>query len=554
MANLRPSILPNGLFLAKERGCPLHFMAKPEHLEILKQGREVWNQWRMDQPSVKPDLSAVDFTQAPAFEDSAIWGRRLMDNADDAKRLLLGGFNLSGVDFYKANLSHAELNKADLSDAKLVHTNLSSARLHKAKLNGAQLWGAMFCQTDLREVKLGRTHLVDIDFSEACLDGIQLRGQNLSGARFINSHLRNADLREANLTGARLNGADLRNADLTGATLTNSLWTEANVAGVKYNRHLLPGRCGSIGGVGDMYGMPIFRRDVMDQDYLDTLLNQLKQQRPRAEWLWGFEWKEHALRPQWFVLLDFLMALFGTYPRQFRNPLKPLPERKRRQAPPQSNVEQQAQAKAEQRFGLNPVFLRRRGLLSALWSGRHRLGGSFAKFPAFFGAFIGLILPVIVMAGVPSFSWVLITGVIGFLSGAFSSGWLFHRLGYWLWHWVDYGRDWQGVFIAGLVVIGIIGAGYNAMDGVHVNLHYPEAPGPVSSGTEAASGTSFPQVKHWFYPWFVAAMGFATLGIADLAEPLTGWGMLLMIANVLAGFFTLGLLLSVLANIFARRA
>jgi len=31
-------------------------------------------------------------------------------------------------------------------------------------------------------------------------------------------------------------------------------------------------------------------------------------------------------------------------------------------------------------------------------------------------------------------------------------------------------------------------------------------------------------------------------------------GMLLMITNVLAGFFTLALLLSVLSNIFARRS
>jgi len=57
-----------------------------------------------------------------------------------------------------------------------------------------------------------------------------------------------------------------------------------------------------------------------------------------------------------------------------------------------------------------------------------------------------------------------------------------------------------------------------------------------------------------YYPFFIALMGFATLGVSDLAEPLTPWGAFLMMGNVLAGFLTLGLLLSVLADKFARRA
>lgn len=533
-------------------GIPSEAMAKAEHIAILKQGREAWNQWRIDEPKLKPDLSGVNFNDESAFKDSEIWGRRMTDGVDEAKRLLLNGFNLSCVDFYKANLSHAELRQADLSDAKLVHADLSSAKLQKADLNGAQLWGACFHQTDMKEVRLGRTHLVDIDFSEACLEGVNLCGQNLTGTKFINCHLRNVDLRDANLTGARFKGADLRNADLTGAILTNSLWTEANVAGVKYNRQLLRGRCGSIGGVGEMYGMPIFRRDLMDQDYLDTLLKHLQQQRPRAEWLWGFEWRRDAIRPVWFIIFDVIMAIFGAYPRQFKAPLKPLTVREKTAQALIPGVEQPKQEKKT--YGLNPVLWRRRGLMKALWSGRNRLYGSLLKFPAFFGAVTGATIPLIVSGHSPHVAWVLIVALLGYLFGAFSSSWLFHRIGYWLWHWVDYGRDWQGVFIAGLIVIGLVGAGYDVMDGVHVHLHYPEDAGSeMFTVMDLGDGVEY-RAKHWFYPWFVAAMGFATLGIADLAEPLTGWGMLLMIVNVLAGFFTLGLLLSVLANIFARRS
>ena len=34
-------------------------MANKEHLAILKQGVEVWNKWRKENPEIKPDLSDV---------------------------------------------------------------------------------------------------------------------------------------------------------------------------------------------------------------------------------------------------------------------------------------------------------------------------------------------------------------------------------------------------------------------------------------------------------------------------------------------------------------
>jgi hypothetical protein len=39
-------------------------MANPEHLNILKQGVEVWNQWRKENPGVEGDLTHADLTKA----------------------------------------------------------------------------------------------------------------------------------------------------------------------------------------------------------------------------------------------------------------------------------------------------------------------------------------------------------------------------------------------------------------------------------------------------------------------------------------------------------
>ena len=80
-------------------------MANQEHLDILKQGVEVWNEWRKEHPNIRPDLSDTD-------------------------------------------LSDAILRKADLSYATLSRTTLS-----RADLTEARVYGTIFGDLDLRTVK-----------------------------------------------------------------------------------------------------------------------------------------------------------------------------------------------------------------------------------------------------------------------------------------------------------------------------------------------------------------------------------------------------------------
>jgi len=42
-------------------------MANPEHLAILKQGVAIWNNWRIENPGIKPDLSEADQLDADLF-------------------------------------------------------------------------------------------------------------------------------------------------------------------------------------------------------------------------------------------------------------------------------------------------------------------------------------------------------------------------------------------------------------------------------------------------------------------------------------------------------
>jgi uncharacterized protein YjbI with pentapeptide repeats len=134
-------------------------MANRTHVARLKQGVEAWNQWRRDNPKIRPNLSRADLIRA----------------------------SLRGADLRRTNLG-----KADLS-----HADLRGAQMSGADLQGAALRGAELIRADLRRA--------------------DLRGADLFGA-----NLRGADVSYANLSRADLDYANLRGTGLSKSGLTQS--------------------------------------------------------------------------------------------------------------------------------------------------------------------------------------------------------------------------------------------------------------------------------------------------------------------------------------------
>jgi uncharacterized protein YjbI with pentapeptide repeats len=128
-------------------------MAHPEHLEILKQGVERWNQWREENPAVPVDLRRAE------LRDLNLRGRA------GARA------NLSGADLSGAALFHANLVGADLSDANLSHANLHFTNLTLAGLGGAILRGVFLANTNLSHAYLENTDLTSARFSHTILGG-----------------------------------------------------------------------------------------------------------------------------------------------------------------------------------------------------------------------------------------------------------------------------------------------------------------------------------------------------------------------------------------------
>ncbi len=176
-------------------------MENAEHLAILKQGVEAWNQWRKENSGIRPNLIRAD-----------------LEGAD------LSLADLSRADLSNANLMHADLRAANLNRADLRRADLTYANLILAYLSIADLSGACLIRADLRGADLSGANLSSADLSSADLSRADLEGADLNSAELTNASLSGADLTSADLRGAKLTNADLRKARLILAQLTNSNW------------------------------------------------------------------------------------------------------------------------------------------------------------------------------------------------------------------------------------------------------------------------------------------------------------------------------------------
>jgi hypothetical protein len=94
-------------------------MADQSHLDILRQGVEVWNSWKGGSAiDVVPDLSEAE-----------------LDGVD------LSEANLSGAYLFRAKLSGANLSRADLTDATLTRSALVETNLTGTTLTGCSIYG-----------------------------------------------------------------------------------------------------------------------------------------------------------------------------------------------------------------------------------------------------------------------------------------------------------------------------------------------------------------------------------------------------------------------------
>ncbi|HEY7092280.1 MAG TPA: pentapeptide repeat-containing protein [Ktedonobacterales bacterium] len=261
-------------------------MADQEQVQRLREGAETWNAWRLNNTSVRIDLSYMNLPEADPNQAN-LQEARLNDasllNVNLAYAQLhqasLFFAHLQGANLYSADLSEADLSHADLRGVNLARERLDGATLRGTHLTGADLSGADLTGADLVKADLSGANLSDAPYSRPYairedpiwggtgwgnLVGAVIIGADLSEADLRGANLSAANLRRANLSSANLSGARLTAADLAGANLSN-----ANLSDANFNAAIMNG-C-------RIYGISAWNVQLDEAQQVDLLISRYKE-------------------------------------------------------------------------------------------------------------------------------------------------------------------------------------------------------------------------------------------------------------------------------------
>ena len=141
---------------------------------------------------------------------------------------------------------------AAFSDALSLIQNENDSTMKYIVGRGQLLLGLIHLSIDsvsfgeiIKHVDFSKAALQGAKLNKQQLDGIQLQGANLNKAKLDHTSLRNANLKNVNLNEASLNNVVLRNADLQNSSLEwvkaeNANFSNANLNGANLSNSIIP--------------------------------------------------------------------------------------------------------------------------------------------------------------------------------------------------------------------------------------------------------------------------------------------------------------------------
>lgn len=152
------------------------------HLNILKQGAEIWNKWRKDNPEISPDLSSADLAKLDLSEVN--FSNTNFDNAT------LTEWKVINCNFDKAVLTKIRAQGTYWRNATLSRTEISGdftvSNFYIADFTGAKVHNCGFPLSELRYLRLNHTNFAAY-FGDTDLNSWTIINSDLSGIQNLSS-------------------------------------------------------------------------------------------------------------------------------------------------------------------------------------------------------------------------------------------------------------------------------------------------------------------------------------------------------------------------------
>jgi len=312
--------------------------ARGEAIATLKLGVSSWNAWiaekRKADPEFRPDLRGIDFRSAE-WRSTPLWRKTFERVRDQSKELIClfedkftdrgnySEFSIVPIDMKGAILYDAHCEGVALFEADLRGAHFDSAHFDRAYLSEAHMEGASLNNTSLRSADLAGAHLDKTygrpDFEEAFVSGTSFNGAYIGAVSFRNAYLGNADFEDADCFYINVEGAVLRGTDFTHARVTEIRYKRYrgwpldifpfNQGLWPFKRNLMLGNYLGIRGLDSCYGSPGFRRDALDQDFVDDKFERVKLVANSGQVIIQNRWIGWLVNSEWGLRIRRVLSL-----------------------------------------------------------------------------------------------------------------------------------------------------------------------------------------------------------------------------------------------------
>ena len=184
-------------------------MANEEHLNILRQGANAWNSWRVANRHIRPDLSQVD------FEKEIKPGPGPYDLPDLSGFDFSGG-NLNGIVWRNSIVDHCSFDDCQIDHANLCFSNFLKCTSRRTSMRATKIGSSSF-----EECVFENADLAYCSAEETSFKGSIISGSSLNHVQLVKADLSDVVLHNTSVYGISAWDLELEGADQSDLTITD---------------------------------------------------------------------------------------------------------------------------------------------------------------------------------------------------------------------------------------------------------------------------------------------------------------------------------------------
>lgn len=193
------------------------------HFNLLCTGPDFWNNWRLKNPRIRPDLSETDIIELDLSKYD------LSNTCFDRSKILMtnmSGCLLSSASFQNSLIEKSCFEKGQMTltsfeGAKVIRCNFNGSKLLRTKFNSSVIRECTFDYSEISNASFGTAAIVETRFNNCTIVESSFKQSTFLGGVFTESFLLSNEFEKVTFQNTLANVTDLQSVDFSESIFNN---------------------------------------------------------------------------------------------------------------------------------------------------------------------------------------------------------------------------------------------------------------------------------------------------------------------------------------------